>query len=352
MLAVMKTKPVAKELEVREVAEPTLTPGHALAKVDAVGICGTDVHIYNWELGYRTRLGDRLPVTMGHEFTGTLVDMDGESPDFKVGDRVVAIPAVGCGECYYCKNGNREICLNRKPIGLEYPGAMANYVLLDKNQIFRLPSDFPITLGAAIEPMTVAYNAVFKAGSLLGKTVVIIGPGAIGYFAAVFAYLAGATDISISGLPNDEPRFEVFRRCLPSVHIFTDGEALKQHVMEISNGIGVDVVLEISGSGGGLSSAIDLTKKRAALVMVGIASKPLTVDAISIVRKELRLFGTHVLPPKLWREMIALIYSLDQQSKDLLEAAITHRFPLSKAEEAFKTVESCTGLKVLLDPNK
>ncbi|MCX5819792.1 MAG: alcohol dehydrogenase catalytic domain-containing protein [Deltaproteobacteria bacterium] len=350
MLAVIKTNPIPKEMSVKNVEKPKLKTGHAIVKVDAVGICGTDVHIYNWEIGYQKRLEERLPVTLGHEFTGIIEEMDGISEEIAVGDRVVAIPAVGCGTCYYCRNGSREICLNRKPIGLEYPGAMAEYVLVDKNQCFVLPKDFPVTLGAAIEPMSVAYNAVFKAGSLLGKNVVVIGPGAIGYYASMFAYLAGAADISISGLPQDASRLIIFKNNIPGINIFTDTKALLHHTSEISNGVGVDVILEISGSGGGLSSAISLAKKRAIIVLVGIASKPLTIDSIALVRNEIRMSGTHVLPPKLWGELINLLISLDDVDKARFEESITHKFPISEAEKAFKIVEDCLGMKVLIHP--
>ena len=350
MLAVLKTEPIPKEITVKNVEKPKIKPGHAIVRVDAVGICGTDIHIYNWKTGYHKRLGDRLPVTLGHEFTGIIEEMDGTSDEIAVGDRIVAIPAVGCGTCYYCRNGNREICLNRKPIGLEYQGAMAEYVLVDKNQCFFLPKDFPVTLGAAIEPMSVAYNAVFKSGSLLGKHVVVIGPGAIGYYASLFSYMAGATDISVSGLPQDESRLKIFEKNIPGINIFTDTGALLQHSKRISKGVGVDVILEISGSEGGLSCAISLAKKRAIIVLVGIASKPLTIDSIALVRNEIRIFGTHVLPPKLWRELINLLISLDDFDKDRFEAAITHKFPINQAEKAFKTVEDCVGMKVLIHP--
>ncbi|MEW5804484.1 MAG: alcohol dehydrogenase catalytic domain-containing protein [bacterium] len=350
MLAVLKTDPIPKEIAVKDVEKPKLKTGHAVARVDAVGICGTDIHIYNWEVGYQKRLGDRLPIILGHEFTGTIEEMDGTSDEISVGDRIVVIPAGGCGNCYYCHNGSREICLNRKPIGLEYPGAMAKHVLIDKNQCFVLPKDFSVALGATIEPMSVAYNALFKAGSLLGKNVVIIGPGAIGYYASMFAYLAGAVDISISGLPQDAPRLKIFKNNIPGINIFTNTEDLLDHTSEVSNGVGADVILEISGSGGGLSNAISLAKKRAIIVLIGIASKPLTADFITLVRNEIRMSGTHVLPPKLWRELIKLLISLDDVNKARFEAAITHKFPIDRIEEAFKTVEDCVGMKVLIYP--
>lgn len=350
MLAVLKTKPISKEITVKDVEKPKLKPGHLIARVDAVGICGTDVHIYKWEPGYQKRLEDYLPVTLGHEFTGIIEEMDGTSEELAVNDRIVVMPAVGCGTCYYCRNGSREICLNRKPIGLEYPGAMAKYVLVNKEQCFVLPKDFPVDLGAIIEPISVAYNAVHKAGSLLGKNVVIIGPGAIGYYASMFAYLAGAADISISGLPQDASRLKIFETNIPAINIFTDTEALVQHIRGISNGLGADIVLEISGSGAGLSNAIALSKKRAVIVLVGIASKLLTVDSITLVRNEIIMKGTHCLPPKLWRELIKLLSSLDSVDKERFEASITHKFQISQAPEAFKIVDECIGMKVLIHP--
>jgi len=346
MLAVLKDKPLSKRLIVKDVEKPCLKPGYLIAKVDAAGICGTDVHIYNWEVGYHKRLQNSMPVIMGHEFTGVIEEMDGESNILKVGDRIVAIPGISCGECYYCRSGSSEICLNRQGSGLERNGAMAEYILMKKENCFPLPRNFPIDVAAAIEPMSIAYNAIAKVGALLGKNVVIIGPGAIGYFACLFANLAGTSSISVLGLPQDQMRLDIFRKNIPEINIFTD----KEEILGMRNGLGVDVVLEISGSNGGLSTAIELAKKRATIVLVGIPSRPLTIDGITIVRNELRLLGTHAMPPKLWLEIIGLLLSLDVDDLNRFAAAITHKYPIINAKTAFKIAEECKGLKVLLLP--
>jgi len=346
MLAVLKDKPFSKSIIVKDVKKPCLKPGYLIAKVDAAGICGTDVHIYNWEVGYRKRLQNSMPVIMGHEFTGVIEEMDGESSLLKIGDRIVAIPGISCGECYYCRSGSSEICLNRQGSGLERNGAMAEYILMKKENCFFFFCDFQIDVAATIEPMSIAYNAIAKAGSLLGKNVAIIGPGAIGYFACLFANLAGTSSVSILGLSQDQLRLDIFRKNIPGINIFTD----KEEILGIRNGLGVDVILEISGSNGGLNTAIELAKKRAAIILVGIPSQPMTIDAITMVRNEYRLLGTHAMPPRLWLELIGLLSSLSIDDLNRFAAAVTHKYPIINAKTAFKTAEECKGLKVLLLP--
>lgn len=348
MLAVLKEKPENESLAVKEVPEPKLKPGCLIAKVDACGICGTDVHIYKFEGDYPKRLGSRLPMVMGHEFTGVITAIDEETEDLKVGTRIVASPGVACGQCYYCKTGAREICENRLCTGIETEGAMAEYVLMQKENCFAMPLDFPVDVAATIEPMSIAYNALDKAGSLLGKDVVVIGPGTIGYFACLFAHLAGAANISIIGLPQDEERLQIAQSQISNINIYTDGGSSFKPL----DGVGADVVFEVSGSAGGLNSAVALAKKRAVIVEIGIPSKQLNFDALKLVRNELVLRGTHAMSHKLWMELVNLLASLPESTLGKFQAAVTHKFSITEAKQAFSVAAKFEGLKVLIFPQQ
>ena len=348
MLAVLKESPKNESLSVRDVPKPELKSGCLIAKVDACGICGTDVHIFKFEGDYPVRLGSRLPMVMGHEFTGVITEIDGETDDLKVGTKIVASPGVACGSCYYCKIGAKEICQNRLCTGIETEGAMAEYVVIQKENCFAIPQDFPTGVAAAIEPMSIAYNALDKAGSLLAKDVVVIGPGTIGYFACLFACLAGAANISIIGLPQDEERLRVFKSQIPKINAYTDGGASFLPLDKM----GADVIFEVSGSSGGLNSAMALAKKRAVIVEIGIPSAKLNVDLLKVVRNELVLRGTHAMSVRLWMQLVNLLVSLPEEVLNKFKAAITHVFPITEAEKAFDVAKKFEGMKVLILPQK
>ncbi len=347
MQAVVKDKPVPGSLAVVDVNKPKLEKDCLIAKVDAVGICGTDLHICNWETNYQNRIGDRLPVVIGHEFCGVITEMDGESNDFKVGDRIVAAPGISCGECYYCNTGAEEICSNRKCTGIELDGAMAEYVQIKKKNCFYIPPEFPVDIAATLEPMSIAYNAFAKAGRMMGQNVVVIGPGAIGYFVCLFAYLSGASSISIMGLPKDEERLRIFSANIPGIKIYTDNG--KEFM---ANNYLADTVFELSGVAAGINVALACTKKRAQIIEIGIPSRTTDINLVDLVRKELVLKGTHAMSLKLWREMVSLMVSLPDEMLQRFAAAVTHKYPLQDVEEAFAAARELKGLKVLLYPGK
>lgn len=164
------------QLELREALKPEPKEGEVLLRVRACGICGSDVH------GFLGLTGRRLPpMTMGHEFSAEVAQLGPATGKFKVGDGVVVQPIHFCGHCVNCRNGMTNMCLNKEFFGvLDKDGAMAEYVAVPEKLLYPLPKGCDYTIGALSEPFAVAYGAVKKAGSLTGKTVLIIGAGTIG----------------------------------------------------------------------------------------------------------------------------------------------------------------------------
>lgn len=169
MQAVLKDIPKANRILIKEVDPPKLPSGCLLIKVEAVGICGSDLHAYHWTDDYQKRYSGSLPVILGHEFTGTVESVGEGAEGFTIGQRIVARPGKSCNRCYCCVEGNDGICQNRRIMGVHFDGAMAGYVSVQATNCYALPERCSPVLGAIFEPINVAYNAVRRAGPILGK---------------------------------------------------------------------------------------------------------------------------------------------------------------------------------------
>ena len=198
MLALRKLAP-EPGLFLCEVPEPAAPgPGEVVIRVAAAGICGTDLHVADWTAGYAA-MSAAMPVTLGHEFTGTITRLGAGVSGFTAGGRVVVRPSVVCGTCERCRSGQAEDCVTRRGIGITRNGGFAALVTVPAENCVPVPDQLPDHLAALTEPMTVSAEAVDTAGVKAGDTVLIIGPGTIGQGAALFAEAAGAARIVIAG---------------------------------------------------------------------------------------------------------------------------------------------------------
>jgi threonine 3-dehydrogenase len=348
MIAIVKDNPITSGLSVATVETPTLRPGWILVEVDLSGVCGSDLHTYHWTPDYQLRFRNKLPRIIGHEFTGIIKEIGSGVENFYVGQRVVARTPISCGRCVACLSGKESLCTSRLLLGVDYDGAMAEEIVVPESGCFKIPENYPPLLAALSEPISIAYNAVLKSGVLLGKTVAIVGPGAIGYIVALLVKLSGAARILVVGLPKDCQRLALFRENIPGIEAFDDVAAIKDALARNSLGPGADVVFEVSGSPKALQAGLEMVAKLGQLVLVGIVPDAVSLNTNLAVRSEIMITGSAAAPQLVWMRMLNHLAHLPQPELEKFQRVVTHRFPLHRALDAFKILEAGEGMKMML----
>ncbi|MBN1401605.1 MAG: L-threonine 3-dehydrogenase [Anaerolineae bacterium] len=343
MKALVKTQPVAGA-ELIEVSEPQIGPNDLLVRVQAAAICGTDNHIYDWTPWAATRL--TLPRIFGHEYAGHVVAVGSAVRGFAVGDMVAAETHIPCLTCYQCRTGRQHTCEQMQIIGVHVDGAFSEYSLLPEACAWKLPEGTSPELGAILEPIGVAANGLFK-DRIDGCSVAIIGCGPIGIFGAQLAQAAGARQLFVTDV--NAYRLDMARRIVPQATALNPMEDdVAGIVSEATEGRGLDVVIELSGSAAGTVQAFDLLAKGGRVSLVGLPSQPITLEMTNaIIYREAIVYGsTGRLMWDTWYKVDAL---LKAGQFDPLPV-ITHRFPLEAYDEAFQLTMSANAGKVILTP--
>src|ERR1700723_1492411 len=241
MLAVVKPE-AAPGAEIREVNIPSFGRSDVLVKVKVASICGTDLHIYNWDRWAQSRI--HPPLIPGHEFCGEVAAFGDEVTSVKEGDFVSAEMPVACGKCLQCRTGEAHICQNVKIIGVDANGAFAEYVVIPESNIWKLDPAIPPEYASILDPLGNAVHTVL-AGEIAAKTVAITGCGPIGLFAIAVARAVGAA--SVFAIEVNEHRRKIAREMKADYLLNPAKEDVRAMVMEKTGGLGVDVVLEMAG---------------------------------------------------------------------------------------------------------
>lgn len=343
MLTLRKTKPgFGLDLFEGTEARPP-GPGQVMVRVENAGICGSDVHAYEWTDGYGFMV-PHLPVTMGHEFAGRIAAV-GAGVSLTEGTAVTVIPAIACGVCVNCARGDQRNCLNRQSIGLTLPGGFASHVTVDVGNCMTLPANIDTELGALVEPLGVGCEAVLTAEVGLGDIVLVMGPGTIGQAIAQFARAAGASRVLVSGRA-DGPRFDVMR-ALGFEDILDVAEgSLRDQVMAATGGRLVDVVIEATGYPPAINDGLDVLRKGGALVVAGIHPGPLTLHLTNFVRARQQLRATHGCSRPTWDTVLTTMARAPESFRPM----ITHRLPLDRGLEGFELARQRAASKVMLRP--
>jgi threonine 3-dehydrogenase len=341
MQALQKIQP-AFGLEYRDVPQP-LAPaaGEVIVAVGATGVCGTDVHIYEWTGGYDI-MKKAMPVTIGHEFAGTVAAIGAGVTGFKVGERVAVRPSVVCGQCANCRADDSDNCTQRKGIGVTRDGALASHVRVPVENCVRVPQDMPIEIAALTEPMTVCAEAVDNASIKPGDRVLVLGPGNIGQGSALFARAAGA-EVVIAG-KDDAARLASLRR-MGFENVVDLGE------QSIADALGsylakgkFDAVIEATGVPPVVQQGLDVLKKRGIMVIVGIHPKPVTVNLTRLVREHQQIRGSYRAPLATWQRVVDFLAA----NIDVACEMISHRLPLDEAIDGLELSRTKGASKVII----
>lgn len=277
-------------LEITDMPLPAAGPGEVLVRVEACGICGSDVHGLDGSTGRRIP-----PIVMGHEAAGTVEAVGDGVKRFKKGDRVTFDSTVYCGECPYCKIGQINLCDNREVIGVSEGnyrrhGAFAEYVVIPDRIMYPLPADFPFEEAAMLEAVSVAMHGVKVSPVVGGETALVIGAGMIGLLTLQAAKAAGCARVFISDV--DKTRLDLARKVGADEVLHCSGAELLSEVKRLTNGRGVDLALEAVGLNQTVASAIDCVRKAGTVTLIGNVSPEVTLPLQKVVVKQIRLQGS------------------------------------------------------------
>jgi L-iditol 2-dehydrogenase len=287
---------------------------------------------------------------LGHEFSGVIIDVGKEVKGWKVGDRIVSETRTGsCGVCYTCQSGFPQNCEQKRPYGIGINGAYTKYVAGPARLLHHLQDNVSFEVGAVIEPTAICVTSILERNGLqAGESVVITGPGPIGLISLAVAKAAGARIAGVTGRSLDEGiRFEKARELGADFTLNVDQEDPVKKVLEMTNGLGVDILIETSGGGKAIYQAFEMVRRLGRICAIGISGK----EEVSIpydrgIFKALRYDFCFSSSWTAWETAIGLI------SKRVLpiEKIITHKLPLEKWEEAFHLLENLQAAKVILIP--
>ncbi len=344
MLVLHKTKP-GFGLDLSEAAgAPAPGPGEVTVRVENAGICGSDVHAYEWTDGYGFMV-PHLPVTMGHEFAGRIAALGHGVSTIVEGTPVVVMPGITCGVCPNCLRGDVRNCQNRSALGLTRPGGFARYVTVPARNCLPLPAGVDTEIGALTEPLGVGCQAVLTGEVGIGDIVLVMGPGTIGQAIALFARAAGAGQVLIAGRA-DGPRFDTMRQLgFNDILDVAEGPLLDQ-VMAATGGRKVDVVLEATGHPPTIVDGLGVLKSAGVLVVAGIHPGPVSLPLTDFVRARHQLRGTHGCDRLTWDKVVSTLGAGPERFRPM----ITHRLPLDRGIEGFELSRQRAASKVMLQP--
>lgn len=343
MKALMKAKP-EEGIWMVDTARPEIGPNDVLIKVRRSAICGTDVHIYNWDDWAKKTIP--VPMTVGHEFAGEIVEIGSEVHlehfNMKIGDRVSAEGHVTCGYCRNCRAGQRHLCRNTVGVGVNRPGSFAEYVAVPAFNVYKLPDDVSDELGAIFDPYGNATHTAL-AFDLVGEDVLITGAGPIGIMAAAIARFVGARHVVVTDV--NEFRLDLARQMGASRAVNVSKENLRDVMSELRMTEGFDVGLEMSGVPSAFASMLDAMNHGGKIAMLGIMPNGAGVDWDKVIFKGLEIKGIYGRRMfETWYKMGAML----QAGLDL-SPILTHRYKIEDFQTGFDIMRSGQSGKVILE---
>ncbi|MBF0206824.1 MAG: L-threonine 3-dehydrogenase [Oligoflexia bacterium] len=331
-------------LWMEEIPKPKIREREVLIKIKKTAICGTDVHIYQWDEWSRKTIP--VPMQVGHEFVGEIVELGSATDGYalKVGMRVSGEGHLVCGTCRNCRAGARHLCVNTKGIGVHLPGCFAEYLALPAMNVFPLPPEITDDQAAILDPFG---NAVHTALSfnLVGEDVLITGAGPIGIMAGAVAKHVGARKVVITDV--NEYRLELARKIgiTTAVNVSNQKQSLKEVMHDLGMTEGFDVGLEMSGAAVALSGMLDVVRMGGKIALLGIIPAQALVPWQQVIWKGLvvkGIYGREMF--ETWYKMVAML-----QSGLNINPILTHTFPIERFQEGFEVMSAGNSGKVILE---
>jgi threonine 3-dehydrogenase len=339
MKALVKKFP-KKGIWMDDVAEPKVGETDVLIKIKKTAICGTDVHIYNWDEWSQKTIP--VPMHVGHEFVGEIAKLGREVTGLKVGERVSGEGHIVCGHCRNCRAGARHLCINTKGIGVNIPGAFAEYLVMPAVNVFPIPDSISDDEASIFDPFG---NATHTALSfdMVGEDVLITGAGPIGIMAAAIAKHVGARKVVITDL--NDYRLDLAKKLGVEYCVNVGKKDLKQVMKDIGMTEGFDVGMEMSGSSKAFDSMLESMRPGGKIGLLGILPNGAGIEWSHVIFKGLIMKGIYGREMfETWYKMTAMLQSgLD------IKPIITHRFDIKDYEKGFELMASGNSGKIILD---
>ena len=343
-MAALQKRSAARGFALGEAPVPEPGKSEVLIRIRKTGICGTDVHIYNWDEWASRRV--HPPLIVGHEFMGRVAAVGDAVRTVAVGDRVAAEGHISCGECLLCRTGQEYICERVRILGIDRDGVFADYVAVPEHNIWKLDPAVPDEWAAVFDPLGNAVHTVMAAG-VSAKSVIITGVGSIGLMAIPVARAAGAARVIAIDI---NPQKLALAKSLGADEVF-DARApnLRDKVFALTGGHGADVLLEMSGSGAAINQGLSMVRNGGRAALLGLPSDNVSMNlAENIIFKGLTVLGINGRKMfETWYQMQAMVTA----GRINLKSIITHILPLERYADAFELLKDGKAVKIVIDVN-
>ena len=315
----------AKKLQVKDIPEPVPDLDEILVKVACCGVCGTDVKLYE---GKYTA---NVPVVLGHEFAGEVIKIGSAVKNIKVGDKIVSDPNESCGACSWCRSGQPCFCNDLAAYGVLRDGGFAEFTKVTEKGAYKIPGELDFESASFAEPVSCAVHCIDKAAIKPGETVLIIGGGPMGQIILQLAQNSGASELIL--VTRSEWKLALAERFGATHVINAADEDVSKTILDMTNGLGVDIVIEAVGSAGTIEQALGMVKKSGRVVIFGFAPEGTEARFIpfEVLSKELTIMGSWVNPYTFNRALEIL-----KSGKIDVSVFITNRYPLENIQDSLK----------------
>lgn len=342
MKAIVKFARGYGNIEIREIQRPVVKEGEVLVEIKAAGICGSDLHHYE--------IGDQvaIPVVLGHEFSGDVVEIGSGVKGWKIGERVVSeTHAYACYGCHLCQTGKYHLCKERKGFGSGVDGAFTQFIAVPARLLHRIPDHLSYPEGTIIQPAADIVNAVVTNSSLkAGDAVVVLGPGPMGLLTVEVARAAGAGRVIVVGLDADKERMDIAARIGADITINSGKEDPVERVKVLTNGRGADVVFEVTGAKGALLQGLQMLVQKGQMTIIGVHRLPVEIPIRALQRAEQSISGSAM---STWIDYERAI-QLTKAGRIQLKPLITDVLPITEWQKGFDLALSKRACKVIFTP--
>ena len=324
----------------QDIAAPRVGPNDVLIRMKKTAICGTDIHIYNWDAWAQRTIP--VPMQIGHEYCGEIIEVGSEVAGLAPGDRVSGEGHITCGHCRNCRAGRRHLCRNTVGVGVNRPGCFAEYMSLPASNVFKLPAAITDEVASILDPLGNATHAALSF-DLVGEDVLITGAGPIGIMAVAIARHVGARHVVITDV--NDYRLELARRMGASRAINVTRESVDAAMADLGMEEGFDVGLEMSGNPGAFRDMLRAMHHGGGIALLGIPPTDVAIDWNEVIFKGLVIKGIY------GREMFETWYKMASMLQSGLDVSpiITHRYGIGDYRQAFDVMNSGRSGKVILD---
>lgn len=327
-------------IEFREIPTPEAGPGQVLVKIQKIGICGSDIHVYHGEHPFT-----KYPITQGHEVSGEIAALGPGVTGFVLGQKVTIQPQVVCGNCWPCRHGKYNLCEELKVMGFQTTGVASRFFAVDGSKVTPLPDSMSFDEGAMIEPLAVAVHAVQRAGDVTGKDICVLGAGPIGILVAQVAKGLGARKVMITDV--SKIRLEKARECGADVCVNTREKDFGEEFLRCFGPDKADVIYDCAGNNITMGQAIQYARKGSTIILVAVFATRGDVDLAVLNDHELDLNTSMMYRNEDYLKAIELV----EEGKVQLKPLISKHFPFQEYLAAYEYIDANreTTMKVIIN---